>query len=86
MLRSILVKPWIWEILFQTLYLMEHAASDRSVLYQRLLWWLTVIKRCNMSVVSIEQNSEFPSLCGKVKSGLQGEGNSLVTSIKLLYT
>ena len=65
---------------------MEHAASDRSVLYQRLLWWLTVIERCNMSVVSIEENSEFPSLCGKVKSGLQGEGNSLVTSIKLLYT
>ena len=45
-----------------------------------------MIERCNMSVVSIEENSEFPSLCGKVKSGLQGEGNSLLTSIKLLYT
>ena len=65
---------------------MKHAASDRSVLFQRLLWWLTVIERCNMSVVSIEQNSEFPSLYGKVKIGLQGEGNSLVTSIKLLDT
>ena len=43
-----------------------------------------MIERCNMSVVSIEQNSEFPSLCGKVKNGLQGEGNNLVTSIKLL--
>ena len=45
-----------------------------------------MIERCNMSVVSIEQNSEFPSLYGKVKIGLQGEGNSLVTSIKLLDT
>ena len=45
-----------------------------------------MIVRCNMSVVAVEQNSEFPSLCGKVNSGLQGEGNSLVTSIKLLDT
>ena len=63
---------------------MEDAASDRPVLYQRLLWWLTVIVQCNTSVVAVEQSSEFPCLCGKVKSGLQGEGNSLVTSMKLL--
>ena len=75
-----LVKPWIPEIHFQTLYLMERAASDQPVLY----WWLTVIARCNMSVVAVEQNSEFLSLYGKVKICLQGEGNSLVTSIKVL--